>query len=151
MCKSFWELTPQELYQLLEIRNRVFVLEQQCIYQDCDGKDQDAIHLYAYSGTEVLAYCRLLPPGLSYPDAASIGRVLTSPQHRKSGFGKQLMQKALEEIEKRFGKIEIVISAQIYLLRFYQSFDFVAEGDIYQEDAIDHIRMRRAPVKKTLQ
>lgn len=143
VCKAFHELTIPELYCILKVRNEVFVVEQKCPYQDCDDKDFKAFHLIAFRGTDIVAYSRLLPPGVSYDHAASIGRVLTSGRARHLGLGKELMQRSLNGVYKNFGNREVVISAQTYLIPFYESFGFETEGTVYQEDNIDHIRMRK--------
>ncbi|MEO6220864.1 MAG: GNAT family N-acetyltransferase [Ginsengibacter sp.] len=140
-CKKFSELTVEELYKILQLRNEVFIVEQSCIYQDCDGKDFDSYHLTGWNGNTLMAYSRLLPPGLSYPDAASIGRVLTSPLARKQELGKQLITYSLKNLYGLFGKVDIIIGAQLYLKKFYESFQFVQTGDVYLEDGIEHITM----------
>ncbi|MEO9209790.1 MAG: GNAT family N-acetyltransferase [Ginsengibacter sp.] len=140
-CQPFSELSTLELYKILQLRNEVFVVEQDCPYQDCDGKDLEAYHLSAWNEDYVLAYTRLLPIGISYPDAASIGRVLTSPIARKQELGKILMQKSIEKIQELFGDIPVKIGAQTYLKKFYESFSFFQIGEGYLEDGIPHISM----------
>jgi ElaA protein len=140
-CKSFEELKTIELYKILQLRNEVFVVEQNCAYQDCDDKDLKCYHFSAWENEKLLAYTRLVPPGISYPNAASIGRVVTSPSAREKGFGKLLMQKSIEETQKLFPGSGIIISAQFYLKRFYESFSFVQSGEQYLEDEIPHIKM----------
>ena len=140
-CQSFSELSTPELYKILQLRNEVFVVEQNCPYQDCDGKDFDAYHLSAWKKDNVLAYTRLLPVGISYPDAASIGRVITSPLARKQDLGKVLMRKSLEKIKELFGDMPVKIGAQTYLKKFYESFSFFQIGEGYLEDGIPHITM----------
>lgn len=140
-CKRFNELTPEELYEIIRLRIEVFVVEQNCPYQDCDEKDHAARHFGAWENNCLLAYTRLLPAGVSYEEAASIGRVVTSPAARGSGLGKELMRRSIEEIYRLYGRCDIRISAQLYLQHFYESFSFVRESDVYQEDGIDHIRM----------
>ncbi len=142
-CKSFSELTVEELYKILQLRNQVFVVEQQSAYQDCDGKDPLSFHLMGWNDSELIAYTRLVPKGISYPDAASIGRVVTAPSVRRKNIGKQLMAKSLEEVKKLFGETPLKISAQLYLLRFYKSFSFEPTGDVYLEDGIEHIAMKK--------
>ncbi len=142
-CKSFSELTTEELYKILQLRNEVFVVEQNCPYQDCDGKDLKAIHLSAWQGEKVVAYTRLLPIGVSYPDAASIGRVVTSPAFRKQSLGKILMKKSIENACLFYGSVPITIGAQLYLKAFYESFGFVQAGEPYLEDGIPHITMKK--------
>ena len=141
--KSFSELTLEELYKILQLRNQVFVVEQQSAYQDCDGKDPLSFHFMGWNDGELVAYTRLVPKGISYPDAASIGRVVIAPSFRRKNIGKKLMAKSLEEVKILFGEVPLEISAQLYLLRFYQSFCFEATGDVYLEDGIEHIAMKR--------
>jgi ElaA protein len=140
-CKFFTELTNFELYKILQLRNEVFIVEQNCVYQDLDNKDLNAYHFMGWDDQNLLAYTRLLPKGISYENAASIGRVLTSPSARRKNLGKELMTNSIEEIYRLFGKIPIKISAQIYLKRFYESFSFVQYTDVYMEDSIEHIGM----------
>lgn len=140
LLKHFNDLTAAELYLILQLRNEVFVVEQDCVYQDCDNKDKSSFHLMANDGTNLLAYTRLMPPGLSYKEA-SIGRVVTSPSARRTGLGKELMEHSLVELQKLYGDIPVRIGAQIYLIKFYQSFGFKEDGEIYDEDGIKHIEM----------
>jgi ElaA protein len=142
-CKTFSELTNEELYKILQLRNEVFVVEQNCPYQDCDGKDVTAHHLCAWKEEKLLAYTRLLPRGISYPQAASIGRVVTSPAVRRQNLGKQLMLNSIEKIYFLFGQVPIIIGAQLYLKAFYESFNFVQVDDGYLEDGIPHITMQK--------
>ena len=142
-CKPFSELTTEELYKIIQLRIEVFVIEQNCPYQDCDGKDLQAYHCMAWDDDQLVAYTRLLPPGVSYPNEASIGRVLTSAAARGHNLGKELMTRSINEIQTLFGKIPIKISAQLYLKLFYESFSFVQKGEVYQEDGIDHVAMIR--------
>jgi ElaA protein len=143
-CKSFSELTNTELYKILQLRSEVFVVEQNCPYQDCDNKDFKSLHLTATEEDIVVAYARILPPGLSYSDAASIGRVVTSPSARKKNLGRQLMFKSIETVYHLFGNMPIIIGAQLYLKKFYESFSFEQQGEIYLEDGIKHIIMFKA-------
>ena len=143
-CKRFSELTNEEVYKILQLRADVFIIEQNCIYQDCDGKDFDSYHLCAWDDEKLIAYTRLLPKGVSYSDYASIGRVITASSARGQNLGKQLMQRSLEEVYRLFGDVPIKISAQVYLKRFYGSFSFIPIGDIYLEDGIDHISMEKS-------
>lgn len=139
--KRFTELSTTELYELLQLRSEVFVVEQKCAYQDLDGKDKDALHLIGKINDETLTYARLFAPGISYKEAA-IGRVIVSEKVRGNEYGKELMNKAIEMICEEFKTDEIIISAQKYLERFYTELGFVAEGDPYPEDDIPHIKMR---------
>ena len=140
VLKKFQELTPDELYALLRLRAEVFVVEQTCAFQDLDNKDQPSYHLLGFLQDELVAYTRLVPPGISYT-AASIGRVVTSPAHRKKGFGKLLMQESIKVCDQLFGKNTIMIGAQCYLIEFYSSLGFVPSGEVYLEDGIEHIEM----------
>lgn len=134
-------MTALEWHRVLALRSEVFVVEQNCAYQDPDGKDVVSYHILMESGEELVAYARLLPPGVSYPEA-SIGRVVSSPRVRGLGWGKALMEVAIAQTQKQFGTNEICISAQSYLLKFYQDLGFVAEGEEYLEDDIPHFKMR---------
>lgn len=140
-CKSFSELSNEEIYKILQLRNEVFVVEQKCAYQDCDGKDLKSYHLTAWEGDNLIAYTRLLPPGYSCPGAASIGRVCVAFSSRRKDMGKQLISKSIEQVYHLFGNVPIKISAQLYLKNFYESFSFVQNGSVYLEDGIEHISM----------
>jgi len=139
-CKHFKELTVYELYSIMRLRNEVFVVEQNCIFLDADNKDQNCYHLCGWNNQTLVAYSRILPPSLTY-DEPSIGRVVTSPAYRRSGAGRQLMQKAIEECLLIFDKKNIKIGAQLYLKQFYESLGFRQCSEIYLEDDIEHIEM----------
>jgi ElaA protein len=141
-CKPFASLSPNELYSILQLRNEVFVVEQNCVYQDCDDKDRHAHHFMGWKENKLVAYTRLLPSGVAYEEI-SIGRVVTSPSVRGSKTGKELMRKSIEKIHELFGRSPIKIGAQLYLKRFYESFGFIQNSDVYLEDGIDHIKMLR--------
>lgn len=141
-CKQFEELTTTELYAILQVRTDVFVVEQACPYPEVDGKDQYCLHLFWEVEGEIAAYCRLLPPGISYKQA-SIGRVLVHSAHRGKGLAQKMMQLAIETIEKEMAETTIKIQAQAYLEAFYQRFGFRAVSDTYLEDHIPHIDMVR--------
>ncbi len=140
--KTFDELTNSELYQLLRLRSEVFVVEQDCVYQDVDNKDQKALHVLGIKNGELVAYTRIFKPG-DYFKNASIGRVVVNQDQRKFGLGKQIMQASLAAIEQKFPNEPIEISAQSYLLKFYSELGFNAFGDEYLEDGIPHKRMVR--------
>jgi ElaA protein len=123
------------------------VVEQNCVFQDADNKDQDAFHLMAWQNDQLVAYTRLLPKGIAYPDYASIGRVINAANVRGKGIGKQLMERSIEQLFALWGAQSIKIGAQYYLLNFYKSFGFEPVGDIYVEDNIDHIVMLRMHAK----
>jgi ElaA protein len=141
VLKAYKELSVDELYETLKLRCAIFVIEQNCNYQDMDDKDQDSYHLLGYEGKQLAAYARLLPKGLSYKEA-SIGRVVVYQDFRKKGSGVELMKKAIEETKRLFHTNEIVISAQCYLERFYSNLGFKIEGESYLEDDIPHVKMR---------
>ncbi len=140
--KLFKDLSQHELYSIMQLRQEVFIVEQNCPYLDADGKDLHSYHLMGFVKNDLAAYARLVFPGISYEEV-SIGRVVTSPTYRKKEFGKQLMQRAIDEIGKKDGKVPIRIGAQQYLKKFYESFGFVDLGEPYMEDGIPHIIMLR--------
>ena len=140
--KKFHELTLDELYAILQLRSKVFIVEQNCIYNDVDGKDQLAWHLLGKEDGQLVAYTRILPPGIVYSDPA-IGRVVIAPSKRSSGLGRELMKLSIEHCEKLFGNTSITVSAQAYLKKFYESLGFFAVGDEYLDDGIPHIEMTR--------
>lgn len=138
--KYFDKLTPQELYAMIRLRNEVFVVEQNCVFQDADNKDQSCYHLLGWQNENLIAYARLIPPGVIYTKM-SIGRVVTSPSVREKGKGKELMKNAIEKLIELFGDQPIQIGAQLYLKKFYESFGFCQTSAIYLEDGIEHIEM----------
>ena len=140
--KPFSKLSTEELYQILKIRQEVFIVEQTCYYLDADGYDQQAVHIWAEKEGEILAYSRVFEPGIKYKEA-SIGRVLTNPNYRKNKLGKILIRFSINTIEARFRTQSIRISAQDYLLRFYSEFGFQDTGKKYLEDDIPHTEMVR--------
>ena len=139
--KPFNELSTPELYEILKLRIEVFVVEQNCIYQDIDGKDSKAIHVLGYYNGDLAAYCRIFDAGY-YFDEASIGRVIVSPKYRDKKFGHDLMKVAIEAVDANFNKKQITISAQMYLQKFYESHGFVKTSEMYLEDDIPHIQMK---------
>lgn len=141
--KRFGDLTPHELYAMLRLRTEVFVVEQNCVFQDMDNKDQYCHHLMGWLDDRLVACSRLVPPGISY-EQPSIGRVVSSPAERGKSIGKELMQESIKEITHLYGQTPIRIGAQLYLKRFYESFGFLQSGDVYDEDGIDHIEMTRS-------
>ncbi|GAB3830349.1 GNAT family N-acetyltransferase [Pontibacter rugosus] len=144
ISKAFAELTPFEMYDMLRLRSEVFVVEQTCVFLDMDDKDQKCQHLLMYKGDTLVATSRLVPKGISYPDAMSIGRIVTSVAVRGTGVGKILVDYSIEECYRLFGKESIKIGAQLYAKGFYESFGFVQSGEVYDEDGIDHIEMTKA-------
>ena len=140
--KSFNELSLNELYSLLKLRSIVFVVEQNCVYQDIDGKDEKALHLIGEYNNEIVAYARLFKSG-DYFENASIGRVVIHPEARDKKFGHEMMRQAIAGIETYFKETKITISAQLYLQKFYESHGFLKTSDVYLEDDIEHIEMKR--------
>ncbi|MCU0374921.1 MAG: GNAT family N-acetyltransferase [Chitinophagaceae bacterium] len=139
--EPFDKLTNLQVYAMLQLRSRVFVVEQACVFLDPDGLDQGSHHLLGYQGSTLAACARILPPGLAYPGYASIGRVVTAPEVRGGGAGRTLMQQAIGKLYQLHGQVPIKIGAQQYLERFYQSLGFVQSGPMYIEDGIPHIPM----------
>ncbi len=140
--KQFTELTLFELYNLLQLRSLVFVVEQNCVYQDLDGKDKKALHLVGDYDGEIVAYCRLFDAG-DYFENASIGRVVVTIDHRDKKLGHEMMQVAIASIKTHFKTTKITISAQLYLQKFYESHGFVKTSAVYLEDDIEHIEMKK--------
>jgi len=140
--KKFHDLDLTILYKILDLRNRVFVVEQNCIYLDTDHKDFLSHHLmFTDEAGQLHAYARILPPGLVYSGKSSIGRVVTSAEQRNTGLGKQLMKEAIKKCFDLYPDHAIQIEAQSYLIRFYSSFGFVVIGDDYLLDGIPHREM----------
>ena len=148
--KTFDQLTNDELYDILKLRIDVFVVEQACYYSDLDDLDraENAYHVFAYDNERLIAYCRVLGPDLVYPDESAIGRVIVSPDHRGQKLGYGLMSEALHLADKAWPAASCHISAQQYLHDFYCSLDFVQISDMYLEDGIPHIGMRRVAKKQ---
>jgi len=138
--KSFDELTKKELYQILRLRSEIFVVEQNCVYQDIDNFDQKALHLFISINDVIIAYTRLFNAG-DYYDEASIGRVVVDKKHRKNNLGHLIIEKSKEAVVSHFKKSIIVVSAQLYLKDFYASHNFIQKGEGYLEDGIPHIKM----------
>jgi ElaA protein len=147
--KKFEDLSPEELYSILSLRQEVFIVEQNCPYGDADGKDLKSYHLMGIINESendkkesLVAYARIVFPGVSYEEV-SIGRVVSAPKYRRTGIGKILMVEALAHIQKIYGKVPVRIGAQRYLLKFYKSFGFIPEEN-YMEDGIPHTVMLRS-------
>jgi ElaA protein len=140
IVKSFPTLTPNELYALMRLRSEVFVVEQHCVFLDADNKDIYCHHLMLFDHKQLIAYARLVPPGISYNEM-SVGRVVTAKEARNKGAARQLMQLAVKYCRKIFGDGPIRIGAQYYLEKFYTEIGFTATGDVYDEDGIEHIEM----------
>lgn len=138
--RTFSELTPYELYAYLQLRSEVFVVEQNCVYQDLDDKDQVSLHVFIQHQNKLVACARIVPATIAYPDI-SIGRVIVAESCRKQQLGHELMRYCQAQIDARFGAQRIVLSAQAHLQNFYKKHNFAPEGDIYLEDGIPHIYM----------
>jgi ElaA protein len=139
---AFNKLTTSELYSIIALREMVFVVEQNCPYLDADGKDKDSFHMMLNQEKRIVAYCRIVPPGVSY-STWSIGRVVVHPEKRGKGLGKLIMKKALEWIDSEYEGASIILSAQSYLKNFYEEMGFESTGDFYLEDGIPHMKMVR--------
>lgn len=140
--KRFETLTVVELYDLMQLRSEVFVVEQNCVYQDVDGKDFKALHLIGEDNGKTVAYARLFKPN-DYFEQASIGRVVVKQSYREKKLGHILMREAILEIKKHFNESKITISAQLYLKKFYESHGFIQTSEMYLEDDIPHIEMKK--------
>lgn len=140
--KTFEELTNEELYQLLRLRSEVFVVEQGCNYMDMDNKDHKCTHLLGWKDGSLMAYSRIVPPGVFY-QSPSIGRIVVSGKGRRMGLGIELLNFSIAQTETLYGKTVIQIGAQLYLEKFYESFGFMRTSEIYLEDRIEHIQMTR--------
>lgn len=138
--KRFNELSLLDLYKSLSLRNKVFIVEQNCVYQDLDGCDEEAIHVMLYENDDLLAYARIFDKGIKYK-TASIGRVVVSPEKRNLNLGHVLVNAAIQAIHENFETEEITISAQEHLQRFYAAHGFVTTSDTYLEDDIPHVQM----------
>jgi ElaA protein len=142
---NFSSLNTDQLYRLLQLRSEVFVVEQDCVYQDIDGKDQKALHVLGTVEGNIVAYTRIFKPG-DYLEKAAIGRVVVASDFRKRDFGKAIMQASIAAVENHFNTTAIGLSAQTYLLNFYNDLGFSALGETYLEDGIPHIYMERPPL-----
>lgn len=141
--KKYNELTLEELYDVMNLRQVVFVVEQNAPYIDADYKDQKAWHVMAYCNNQLAAYTRVLAPGVSYNEP-SIGRVVNAPTFRNMGLGKKIMTESVNVLEEKYGTSDCRISAQTYLLRFYESFGFKICSEEYLEDGLPHFEMLRS-------
>ena len=138
--KNFDELSLDDLYAILNLRQKVFIVEQDCPYIDADYTDQDAFHLLGYQGNNLIAYLRAFKPGLKY-EGSSMGRIVTEKNSRGLGLGKEIIKEGVRFLKKEYPSYEIVISAQHRLQHFYIELGFISRGDVYLEDNIDHIQM----------
>lgn len=141
--RRFEALSANELYDLLQLRSEVFVVEQNCVYQDVDGKDSKALHLIGEVDGQTVAYARLFKPK-DYFDEASIGRVVVKETYREKKLGHILMREAIHYIKSQYNETRITISAQLYLKKFYESHGFIQTSETYLEDDIPHIEMKRS-------
>ena len=142
LVKSFDTLTSQELYEILALRSEIFIVEQNVPYQDLDGKDLDAIHIFAKDNGTVVAAIRILKPGVSYPEA-SFGRVVVKESYRGKKLSSIMIQKGLELMETKWNVKQVRISAQAYLQKYYATFGFEVQSGIYIEDQLPHIEMAK--------
>jgi len=140
--KSFDNLSVNELYDILRLRSEIFVVEQNCVYLDLDGKDKLALHLFGEFEGKIVGYSRLFKPGITF-DNASIGRVVVDANYRDRKWGHDLMREAIAGIKNHFGETKITIGAQLYLKKFYESHGFIQTSEMYLEDDIPHIEMKR--------
>ncbi len=142
-CLSFAELGVQRLYEVMHLRQLVFVVEQECIYLDADLLDPISLHLLGVQQDQLVAYARLIPAGVVYDDHAAIGRVVTAPTVRGSGVGQELVDRAVAECQRVWPQQDLKLSAQAHLQRFYEGYGFNKVGDEYLEDGIPHVAMTR--------
>ena len=137
---NFDSISKKQLYDVLSLRQRVFIIEQDCFYEDLDYSDQEANHLLLYKDNKLIGYSRVFAPGIKY-DAASIGRIVTDLGFRGKGYGKDITQESIQFLKNNFPGSDISISAQYRLVDFYEDLGFEREGSVYLEDDIDHIKM----------
>jgi ElaA protein len=143
----FSELAPDDLYDILALRTSIFIVEQQCPYQDSDGADRVSHHLWTRdTNGELAAYLRVVPPGVKYREP-SLGRISTAPSARGTGLGRAVVREGIARAESMYGPCAIRIGAQRYLLRFYEQLGFISTGFEYDEDDIPHTEMLRPPAK----
>lgn len=140
--KKFDELTSRELYEILRLRNEVFIIEQDCPYLDCDRKDYGAYHLFMEDNNEVVAYLRVLDKGVTF-DEVCLGRVIVRESQRGKGLAREMLKLGLEVAEEKFGETTVKISAQQRLVKLYESVGFKQVSDMYMEDNIPHVAMIR--------
>mgnify|MGYP005808189313 CR=1 FL=1 len=140
VAKLFEELSVHELHDILQLRSEVFVVEQDCVYQDVDGKDPKALHVLGFINNKTVAYTRCFPPGVYFKEAA-IGRVVVEMEHRKFKLGHEIMKASMEAIKKHYHTENVKLSAQEHLRKFYETHGFHQIGEGYLEDGIPHIAM----------
>lgn len=139
---TFSMLNTKLLYDILKLRVNVFVVEQNCVYPELDGYDEESDHIFFEENGNIICYARILPPGVKYDDV-SIGRVIVSPDYRNQGLGYKLMDQCLAHVDKKWSNVPIQLQAQAHLQKFYESFNFKAISDVYDEDGIPHVDMKR--------
>lgn len=139
-CFRFEELTADQLYDVLFLRQQVFIIEQNCIYPDMDALDHLALHLLMYEGETLAAYLRVFPPGIKFQESA-LGRIVVHPKFRGGATGRQLIQQGIDISKKEFPNASIRIEAQAQLDKYYEKFGFVGDGEVYVVDDIDHLQM----------
>ena len=144
--KTFSDLTRDELYEMIHLRQKVFIVEQDCPYLDADFSDQDAFHLLGYNDGGLISYLRAFPPGIKY-EGASLGRIVVDDSKRGEQLGQNLTKEGISYLSKHYPDTEIIISAQHRLENFYCELGFTARGDVYLEDDIDHIQMYFTPTQ----
>lgn len=140
---KFEEFSVKEIYEVLKLRCEVFVVEQDCVYQDLDGKDNKALHVLGYEDGLLIAYARCFDAGI-YFEAAAIGRILVRDNYRKLGYGHQITKAAIKVVHTKLKADKIKLSAQTYLVTFYETHGFKTIGERYLEDGIPHIGMIKA-------
>lgn len=140
--KKFDELNTTTLYDILQLRSEIFVVEQDCVYQDLDGKDQKALHVIGKKHNKVVAYTRIFRSG-DYFKNSSIGRVVVAKDQRQYGYGKVIMNASIRAVKEHLNEDTIMISAQTYLKKFYNGLGFKEYGEEYLEDGIPHVAMMR--------
>ena len=140
VIKTFEELTKRELYDILQLRSEVFVVEQNCVYQDIDGKDHRALHILGFKNNKLIAYTRAFKPG-DYFEEASIGRVVVKKSERSKGYAASVMKASIQAVNNIYRELTIKVSAQTYLRDFYNDLGFHQVGEEYLEDGIPHIAM----------
>jgi ElaA protein len=141
--KEFDDLMPREVYSIMQLRQDIFIVEQNTICNDMDSKDLVSTHLMCWNNNELVACARIIPPGVSYDGFSSIGRIVNKKKFRGLGIGKELLTRSIDEIQKNFPGKPIRISGQLYLKKFYESFGFEQTSDVYIEDSIDHIQLTK--------
>lgn len=139
--KTFEQLTPFELYDILKLRVEIFSVEQKVLYNDLDDKDQKCVHLIVRNENTIVAALRLVPQGVSYNDATSIGRLVVDQNYRRRGLACKMIVMAIDEIKQRWSCDKITLSGQLYLKEFYESLGFETVSDVYLEDTLPHIKM----------